>query len=178
MAMKLCVAIDIASCFLYGSGAEATRVAFVAEDARPFMRVNGEAVIGGRAPPYDTRGSSIAVWVRPKAEMRAQIERVLAQAEVYAYFNGSNELCRALLEQVAVIGGRSLGDLGVQFAPTTAENKNLPVANLITFVPGGCRFVRNDRTVVALPALLSRLDPGLAEPIETREAVVKAVVTQ
>ena len=155
--MELCVAIDMASCFLYGAGAESTRVKFAVADARPFMRVNGEAVLGGKAPPYDTSESSVEVSVRPKAEMRAHVERVLAQAEVYAYFNGSNELCRALLEQVAVVDGRSLGDLGVKFAATTDENRDLPVANLITFVADGCVFVRNDRTVVRLPASLARL---------------------
>ena len=155
--MQLCVAIDMASCFLYAAGPESTRVKFSVADARPFMRVNGEAVLGGKPPPYETSESSVEVSVRPKAEMRAHIERVLARAEVYAYFNGNNELCRALLEQVAVVDGRSLGDLGVKFAATTEENKDLPVANLITFVPDGCGFVRNDRTVVRLPTLLARL---------------------
>ena len=162
---RLCVAIDMASCYLYGAGPESTRVKFDVEDARPFMRVNGHAVIGGNAPPYDTSARSVAVSVRPKAEMRAHIERVLARAEVYAYFNGNNELCRALLAQVAVVGGRSLGELGVRFAGTTAANKDLPVANLITFLPDGCAFVRNDRTVVRLPALLARLN-GEPEPVE------------
>ena len=162
---ELCVAIDMASCYLYGAGPESTRVKFDVDDARPFMRVNGQAVIGGHAPPYDTSETSVAVSVRPKAEMRAHIERVMGLAEVYAYFNGSNDLCRALLSQVAVVDGRSLGDLGVKFAETTAVNRDLPVANLITFLPDGCALVRNDRTVVRLPALLARLN-GAPGPLE------------
>lgn len=156
--MKLCVALDMASCFVYGSGAESTRVQFATEDARPFMRVNGEAAIADRPPPYDTRDATVAVSIRPKPEMRAHIERVLERAEVYTYFNGSNELCRALLEQVGVVDGRSLGELGVKFAPTTPENKDAAVANLITFAPDGCRFVNDDRTVARLPPALSRLE--------------------
>ena len=139
--MKACVAIDMASCYLYGVGADATRVEFVAEDPRPFRRVNGKAVMAGMPPPYEIRGSSVAVWVRPKAEMRAHIEGALAWAEAYTYLNGSNALCRALLEQVAVANGRSLGALGVQFAPTTEENRGLAVANLVTFETDGPRLV-------------------------------------
>ena len=139
--MKACVAIDMASCYLYGPGADATRVEFVAEDPRPFRRVNGEAVIAGMPPPYEIRGPSVAVWVRPKAEMRAHVEGALESAEAYTYLNGSNALCRALLEQVAVANGRSLGALGVQFVATTEENRNLPVANLVTFAADGPRLV-------------------------------------
>jgi hypothetical protein len=143
------VAIDMASCFVYGSGAGAVRVEFVAEDARPFRRVNGEAVILGMAPPYEIGASSVAVWVRPKAEMRAHIEGALAGRVAYTYLNGSNALCRALLEQVAVVGDRSLSQLGVQFAATTEENKDLPVANLVTFAADGCRLAGDARALRA-----------------------------
>jgi hypothetical protein len=140
--MKACVAIDMASCYVYGLGADATRVEFVADDARPFRRVNGAAVMARMPPPYEIRGSSVSAWVRPKAEMRAHIESALASAEAYTYLNGSNELCRALLDQVAVANGRSLGALGVRFAPTTEANRGLAVANLVTFDADGPRLVR------------------------------------
>jgi hypothetical protein len=158
--MELTVAIDVASSFVYGAGAGATRVRFATEDARPFVRVNRAAAVAGRAPPYEIDGASVAVWVRPKSAMRAHVEGVLARAEVYAYFNGSNDLCRALLEQVGVVGGRALADLGVQFVPTTARNQGLPVANLVAFAPEGCRFVRSDRTLGELPPALARLAGG------------------
>ena len=141
------VAIDMASCFVCGSGAGAVRVEFVAEDARPFRRANGEAVILGMAPPYEIGERSVAVWVRPKAETRAHIEGALAGVVAYTYLNGSNALCRALLEQVAVVGDRSLGQLGVKFAATTEENRDLPVANLVTFAADGCRLAGDTRAL-------------------------------
>lgn len=141
------VAIDMASCFVCGSGAGAVRVEFVAEDARPFRRVNGEAVILGMAPPYEIGDRSVAVWVRPKAETRAHIEGALAGRVAYTYLNGSNALCRALLEQVAVVGDRSMSQLGVKFAATTKENRDLPVANLVTFTADGCRLAGDVRTL-------------------------------